>query len=110
MSVSDHFSCQSALNKISQCGHLSPYLDPFADYLAEQQFSESTLKSHISNVAHLSYSLKTIPDFDILALNDHITCFLDEHMPICKCKGWKRARKNASVSPSLNRFKKKIFV
>ncbi len=106
MSVTDYFNCQSSVERILNCGHLSPYLDHFADYLAEQGFWEGTIKKHISNVAHLSYSLKSNPDLDILALNDHITCFLDEHMPVCKCKGWKRARKSASVSPSLNRFTK----
>ncbi len=109
MSVSDYFLCQSTVERISQCGPLSSHLDPFSDYLAQQNFSESILKGHISNVAHFSYSLKPIPDLDILSLNDHITYFLNEHMPVCKCKGWKQARKSERVSPSLNRFKNYLY-
>ncbi len=109
MSVSDHFSCQSTVEKFSQCGHFSSHLDPFAEYLAERLFLETTIKKHISNVAHLSNALKTISNIDILTINDHINYFLNEHLLVCECKGWKQARKIESVSPSLSRFKNYLY-
>lgn len=104
LSISDFFKCPSALDKLYNCGYLSSYLDPFATWLAQQRFSNSTLRSHITNVAHLSHSLKGT-FADIQDLNEHIYTFLCKHIPICKCDGWKRVRGTRHVSYSLNRFK-----
>jgi site-specific recombinase XerD len=72
--------------------------------MEKQQFEDFTIRSHISNVAHLSHSLNRIRP-DIEDLNDHIQTFLFKHIPTCKCKGWKQRRQTRRVSNSLNRFK-----
>ena len=69
MSINDFFKCPFTLEKLHNCGYLSSYLNPFAEWMAKQQFSEITLRTHLSNVAHLSYSLEGIEP-DIQDLND----------------------------------------
>jgi site-specific recombinase XerD len=72
--------------------------------MEKQQFEDFTIRRHITNVAHLSHSLNGIRP-DIEDLNDHIQTFLFQHIPSCKCKGWKQGRQTRRVSNSLNRFK-----
>ena len=108
LSISNFFKCTDALDKLHNCGFLSSYLDSFAQWMAKQQFADFTIQSHITNVAHLSYSLNGINP-DIEDLNDHVQTFLFKHIPSCKCKGWKRRRQTRSVSYSLNRFKDYLF-
>ncbi len=104
LSINDFFNCPITLNKFHNCGYLSSYLNPFADWMAKQQFEHFTIRRHITNVAHLSHSLNGIkPDFD--AFNEHIQTFLFKHIPACKCKGWKQRRQIRGISNSLNRFK-----
>ena len=103
-SINDFFKCPFTLNRLHNCGHLSSYLNPFADWMAKQQFEYFTIRRHITNVAHLSHSLNGIkPDFE--AFNEHIQTFLFKHIPACKCKGWKQRRQTIGISNSLNRFK-----
>jgi len=104
LSMNDFFKCPVSLNRLHNCGFLSSYLNPFAQWLAKQQFADFTIRSHITNVAHLSHSLNRIRP-DIEDLNDHIQTFLFKHIPTCKCKGWKQLQQTRRVSNSLNRFK-----
>ena len=76
--------------------------------MEKQQFEDFTIRSHISNVAHLSHSLNRIRP-DIEDLNDHIQTFLFKHIPTCKGKGWKQCRQTRGVSNSLNRFNDYLF-
>jgi integrase/recombinase XerD len=108
LSMSDFFKCPFTLDRLHNCGFLSSYLNPFAQWMAKQQFEVFTIRRHISNVAHLSHSLNRIKP-DIEELNDHIQSFLFKHIPICKCKGWKQRRQTRQVSNSLNRFKNYLF-
>ena len=104
MSINDFFKCPFTLEKLHNCGYLSSYLNPFAEWMAKQQFSEITLRTHLSNVAHLSYSLEGIEP-DIQDLNDYVQTFLYQHIPICKCKGWRQPQGTRFISYSLYRFK-----
>ena len=108
LSINDFFKCPVSLNRLHNCGFLSSYLNPFAQWMAKQQFSDFTIRSHITNVAHFSQSLDEIEP-DIRDLNDHIQTFLLKHIPACKCKGWKQLQKSSYPSYSLNRFKDYLF-
>ena len=108
LSINDFFKCPVSLNRLHNCGFLSSYLNPFAQWMAKQQFADFTIRSHITNVAHLSQSLDEIGP-DIRDLNDHIQTFLFKHIPACKCKGWKQLQKSSYPSYSLNRFKDYLF-
>ncbi len=92
LSINDFFKCPVSLTRLHNCGFLSSYLNPFAQWMAKQQFADFTIRSHITNVAHLSQSLQGIEP-DIRDLNDHIQTFLYKHIPSCKCKGWKQLSK-----------------
>jgi integrase len=72
--------------------------------MAKRQFADVTIRSHISNVAHLSQSLEGI-ESDIRDLNDHIQTFLYKHIPSCKCEGRRQPQKTYYISHSLTRFK-----
>ena len=104
LSINDFFKCPFTLDRLHNCGYLNSYLNPFAEWMEKQQFEDFTIRSHISNVAHLSHSLNGIKP-DIEDLNDHIQTFLFKHIPTCKCKGWKQCRQTRRISNSLNRFK-----
>ena len=104
LSISDFFKCPDALYKLHNCGFLSSYLDSFAQWMAKQQFADFTIRSHITNVAHLSQSLEGI-ESDIRDLNDHIQTFLYKHIPSCKCEGRRQPQKTYYISHSLTRFK-----
>ena len=104
LSINNFFKCPLTLDRLYNCGYLSSYLNPFAQWLDKQQFQYFTIRRHVTNVAHLSHSLKGIKT-DIEALNQHIQTFLFKHIPACKCKGWKQRRQTKAISNSLNRFK-----
>jgi site-specific recombinase XerD len=108
LSISDFFKCPVTLGRLHNCGFFSSYFDPFAQWMAKQQFADFTIRSHIKNVAHLSQSLQGIEP-DIRDLNDHIQTFLYKHIPSCKCKGWKQLQQTKRISNSLNRFKDYLF-
>jgi integrase/recombinase XerD len=108
LSISDFFKCPVALSRLHNCGFFSSYFDPFAQWMAKQQFADFTIRSHITNVAHLSQSLQGIEP-DIRDLNEHIQTFLYKHIPSCKCKGWKQLQQTKRISNSLNRFKDYLF-
>ena len=108
LSINDFFKCPATLDRLHNCGYLSSYLNTFAEWMKKQQFEDFTIRSHITNVAHLSHSLNGIKP-DIEDLNDHIQTFLSKHIPTCKCKGWKQLRQTGRVSNSLNRFKDYLF-
>lgn len=107
-SINDIFKCPFALDRLHNCGYLSPYLNPFAEWMKKLQFEDFTIRRHITNVAHLSHSLNEIKP-DIEDLNDYIQTFLFKHIPTCKCKGWKQLRQTRRVFYSLNRFKNYLF-
>jgi site-specific recombinase XerD len=104
LSMSDFFKCPVTLNRLQNCGLFSSYLDPFAQWMAKQQFADVTIRNHISNVAHFSHSLNGIKP-GIEDLNELIQSFLFKHIPSCKCKGWKQRWQTRRISNSLNRFK-----
>jgi site-specific recombinase XerD len=108
LSMSDFFKCPVTLDRLQNCGFLSSYLNPFAQWMKKQQFEDFTIRRHITKVAHLSHSLNGIKP-DIEDLNDHIQTFLFKHIPTCQCKGWKQGRQTRLVSNSLNRFKDYLF-
>ena len=108
LSINDFFKCPFTLDRLHNCGYLSSYLNPFAEWMEKQQFEVFTIRRHITNVAHLSHSLNGIKP-DIEDLNDHIQTFLFKHIPACKCKGWKQPQKSRYLSYSLNRFKDYLF-
>ena len=108
ISINDFFKCPFTLDRLHNCGYLSSYLNPFAQWMEKQQFEDFTIRKHISNVAHLSLSLNGIKP-DIEDLNDHIQTFLFKHIPTCRCKGWKQLQQTRRVSNSLNRFKKYLI-
>ncbi len=104
LSIRDFFKCPLTLDKFNKCGYWSSHLDSYANWMAEQQFSDIALRKHVSNLAHFSHSFKGI-ELDIQNLNEQIQTFLYKHIPTCKCKGWKRPQKIKPISYSLNRFK-----
>ena len=107
LSINDFFKCPLTLARLHNCGYLSSYLNSFAEWMANQQFSAFILRFHISNVAHLSQSWKvTESNPDMHDIHTHIKIFLNKHIPTCKCKGWKQPRKAKYISHSLNQFKK----
>ncbi len=108
LSMSDFFKCPVTLNRIKNCGFFSSYLDPFAQWMAKQQFADFTIQYHISNVAHFSHALNGIKP-GIEDLNELIQSFLSKHFPSCKCKGWKQLQQTKRLSYSLNRFKNYLF-
>ncbi|MEJ2627196.1 MAG: site-specific integrase [bacterium] len=109
MPIQDFFKYQSTLNKIQNCGMLSSYLNPFSDWLSYHQFSIMKAARHITNVAHLSYylksSIKKTFSFDINLFNNYSFDFLTHHIPVCSCSGWNKIRRTKEVNYSLNRFK-----
>ncbi len=105
MSINDFFKCPFALDRIHNCGYLSPYINPFTNWMAENHFSDYSIRAGITNVAHLSQSLKD-SEPNIRDFNNIIQEFLYKHIPNCKCKGWKQPKKIKYISYSLNRFKK----
>jgi len=38
LTIRDFFKCQFALNRLYNCGYLSSYLDPFADWMSKKNF------------------------------------------------------------------------
>jgi len=108
LSINDFFKCPFTLDRLHNCGYLSSYLNPFAEWMENQQFKDFTIRRHITNVAHLSQSLNGINP-GIENLNDHIQTFLFKHIPSCKCKGWKQLQQTKRISNSLNRFKDYLF-
>lgn len=104
LSINYFFKCPVTLSRLHNCGFLSSYLDPFAQWMAKQHFADFTIRRHITNVAHLSQALQGIEP-DIRDLNEHIQTFLYQHIPSCKCKGWKQLQQTKRISNSLNRFK-----
>lgn len=102
--INDFFKCPVTLDRLHNCGYLSSYLNPFAEWMKKHQFEDFTIRRHITNVAHLSHSLHGIKH-DIENLNNHIQTFLSKHIPTCKCRGWKQPCKTKLISYSLNRFK-----
>jgi len=105
ISINDFFKCPYTLDRFHNCGFFNSYLDPFAEWMKENQFSDYTIRKHISNVAHFSFSLKGIEP-DIRDITDYIQTFLSKHVTICKCKGWKQPQNIKFLSCSLNRFKR----
>ncbi len=103
ISIKDFYKCPITLERLHNCGYFSSYLNPFASWMVEKQYSVLTIRHHISNVAHLSYSLVG-KDPDIKDLNNIIQVFLYEHIPICNCKGWKRPKTIKNITHALNRF------
>ncbi len=108
LSINDFFKCPLTLDRLHNCGFLSSYLNPFAEWMEKQQFEYFTIRRHVTHVAHLSHSLNGIKP-DIEDLSDHIQSFLFKHIPTCECKGWKQCRQTRGVSNSLNRFKDYLF-
>ncbi len=104
LSINDFYKCPVTLDRLSNCGILSSYLNPFANWMANEQFADLTIRSHISNVAHFSHSLIG-KDPDIKDLNSMIQVFLYDHIPICNCNGWRQPKAKINISYSLNRFK-----
>jgi len=104
VSINDFFKYPLTLDRLHNCGYLSSYLNPFVQWMAKQQFADVTIRSHISNVAHLSQSLEGI-ESDIRDLNEHIQTFLYKHIPSCTCEGRRQAQKTYYISYSLNRLK-----
>ncbi len=105
LSINDFFFKRpSTLDKLHNCGYLSSYLNPFAEWMTKQHFPKATIRRHVSNVAHFSHSLKAGQP-DIRNFNDNIQTFLVKHIPDCKCKGWIKPRRAKFISYSLNRFK-----
>ena len=92
LSINDFFKYPLTLDRLHNCGYLSSYLNPFVQWMANQQFADVTIRSHISNVAHLSQSLEGIEP-DIRDLNEHIQTFLYKHIPSCTCEGRRQAQK-----------------
>ena len=104
LSINCFFKYPLILDRLHNCGYLSSYLNPFVQWMAKRQFADVTIRSHISNVAHLSQSLEGIEP-DIRDLNDHIQTFLYKHIPSCKCEGRRQPQKTYYISHSLTRFK-----
>ncbi len=102
--INNFFKCPVTLDRLNNCGYLSSYLNPFAEWMKQHQFEDFTIRRHITNVAHLSHSINGI-NHDIENLNNHIETFLSNHIPTCKCRGWKQPYKTSLISYSLNRFK-----
>ncbi len=104
ISITEFFKCPITLEKILNCGYLSSYINPFTNWMAENHFSDDSVRTKVTNVAHLSHSLKGSKP-DIRNLNNIIENFLHNHIPNCKCKGWNQPKKIKYISYSLNRFK-----
>ena len=105
MPITDFFCCKSKLERYSNCGILSSYINPYTDWLATNGFSRSKIQRHITNIAHFSNYLNTIPHATIKNLPDYFSSFLHTHIPNCTCHGWRKRERINQVSYSLNRFK-----
>ncbi len=79
VSIDDLFKCPYTLDRLHNCGYLSEYLDSFADWMAGHRYADFTIRKHVSHVAHLSRSLKTVAD--LKRLPDSIHIFLSRHVP-----------------------------
>ncbi|MGD9201647.1 MAG: tyrosine-type recombinase/integrase [Chitinispirillia bacterium] len=105
MPITDFFCCKSKLERYSNCGILSSYIDTYTDWLATNGFAGDKIRRHISNIAHFSNYLNTIPHATINNLPDYFSSFLYTHIPNCTCHGWRKRKRINQVSYSLNRFK-----
>ena len=47
VSINDFFKYPLTLDRLHNCGYLSSYLNPFAQWMANQQFADVTIRSHI---------------------------------------------------------------
>ena len=109
MPITDFFCSKSTLERFSNCGVLSSYLDPYAAWLSTNGFSRFKIRRHISNIAHFSYYLNTIPHATIHNLHDYFSSFLHIHIPNCSCHGWRKRERSKKVSYSLNRFQQYLI-
>ena len=105
MPIHDFFFCQSTLNTHLNCGILSSYLDPFADWLLKQGFPKSSICLHVSKVSHFSHFLKERFFTSVGSIDNHTSDFIHVHLPSCSCKLWKKPRKGCRYLRSINRFK-----
>ena len=67
MALEQVFNCPLTLNKL-RVGPLGELMDGFCDALLEDGFSRSTVRRHLSNVAHLNAYLDTRENIDGQAL------------------------------------------
>lgn len=86
MGLEKIFICPRALKR-SQQGLFAPFLDGFVDWLTEPGFEGSTIRRHINHVSHWSKYLTEQGLTGVEELKDeHVTAFLDGHLPCCHCR------------------------
>ena len=63
---------------------LAPYVQPFWDRLTEQRYSRNTTRQYLNCLAHFALWSRR-RRFDLRALDQHATNFIDQHLPRCTC-------------------------
>jgi site-specific recombinase XerD len=85
-------------------GPLAPQLDGFCGWLANQGFSQHTIRNHIPRISHFSRYLRLVGLEDCSQLkNHHIDSFLVDHLPQCRCP-YARTFRRANAAFSIHRF------
>ena len=103
MYLEKFFKSPYTLQRFQQ-GPLASQLDGFCGWLDDQGFSQYTVHHHIPQVCHFSRYLSTVGVEDTQQLkNDHIQCFLTDHLPQCHCPGV-RASQGQRIAFPIHRF------
>ena len=103
MSLKKLFVDTRALKRCSQ-GPLFPHLDYFTDWLEEAGFAYSSIKAHVTRIVHWSGYLGEQGLKDVSTMTaEHITEFMENHLPNCNCRRLGSFRTKETRS-SLHRF------
>ena len=103
MYLEKFFKAPYTLQRFAE-GPLAPQLDGFCGWLDHQGFSKYTVRIHIPRIYHFSCYLATVGVEEAQQLkNDHIQCFLTDHIPQCHCPGV-RSFQGHRVAFSIHRF------
>ena len=63
---------------------LAPFAQSYWDRLSEQRYSPRTARQYLNGLAHFAHWSRR-RQFDVRALDRHITDFVDQHLARCSC-------------------------
>lgn len=104
--MSRYFSLESyrrAYDEVRQHGDFAPLVDAYVGRLARGGYLPSTTREYLRALAHFLYWFRR-KDRDIGEIDARlIKCFLDRHLPVCRCAPW-CGRSRVAASNALARL------
>ena len=64
---------------------LAPFVQAYVDRLVNRQYAVNTVRVYVYCVAHFAHWTHYCRLFAEDLTDDVVQCFLDKHLPICKC-------------------------